>query len=161
MGNGSEGRSVITLATADVENGEGLALVGSVRLYLFADQLHEGISQRGVVSLVEEVAPRARLSLRVAHGVASLGRTQQVEIALARTIELVTVLAGGLLLPVIKGLATNWAEQKRHGTRPQARDWNIEYSRQARATGNLPTLPQVKKRIKKSCIIMGFILYFR
>ena len=70
MGDGSESRGVVTLATADVENGGGPNFVDGIHPHLFVDQLHEGISQGGVISLVEEVAPRARLRLGIAHGVA-------------------------------------------------------------------------------------------
>jgi len=74
----AHGTRVIALAAANIEQRHGAARRRSTPRHLLAHQLNHRIAQRRVVSTVQKITTTARLRLGIAHGVAALGRAQQI-----------------------------------------------------------------------------------
>ena len=76
--NRAHGTGVVALATANVEQSHGVARRCCTARHLLAHQLDHCIAQRCIVATVQKVTTAARLRLGIAHGVAALGRAQQI-----------------------------------------------------------------------------------
>ena len=71
----THGTGVVALAAANIEQRHGAIRRRCTSRHLLADHR---IAQRRVVTAVKKVATTARLRLGIAHGVAALGRAQQI-----------------------------------------------------------------------------------
>ena len=109
----THGTRVVALATANIEQGHGAARRRRTLRRLLEHQLDHRIAQRRVVAAVQKVATTARLRLGIAHGVAALGRAQQIQIALARTVKPMSARACSTALIVHQRLMANGTQQ--HG----------------------------------------------
>ena len=74
----AHGAGVVALAAANIEQGQRLVRRSCAPLSSFAHQLDHRIAQRRIVTAVQKVATAACLRLGIAHGVAALGRAQQI-----------------------------------------------------------------------------------
>ena len=104
---------VIPLTTANIEQGQRLARRRPALSRSIAHQLDHRIAQRRIVIAIQKVATAACLRLGIAHGVAALRRAQQVQIALARTIEPMPARTCSPTLVVHQRLMANGTQQ--HG----------------------------------------------
>ena len=109
----AHGTCVVTLATANVEQVQRFARGRPALSRSFAHQLDHRIAQWRIVVAIQKVATAARLRLGIAHGVTTLRRAQQVQIALARTIEPMSARACSPTLVVHQRLMANGTQQ--HG----------------------------------------------
>ena len=109
----THGAGVVALAAANIEQGHGDACRRRAPRHLLAHQLDHRIAQRRVVSAVQKVTTAARLRLGITHGVTALGRAQQIEIALARTVKSVSARACSTAFVVHQRFMANGTQQ--HG----------------------------------------------
>ena len=74
----THGAGVIALATANIEQRHGAVRRRGTSRHPLAHQLDHRIAQRRIVTAVQKVATAACLRLGIAHGVAALGRAQEI-----------------------------------------------------------------------------------
>ena len=74
----AHGAGVVALTAANIEQRHGAFRRRGALRHLLAHLLNHRIAQRRVVSTVQKVTTTACLRLGIAHGVAALGRAQQI-----------------------------------------------------------------------------------
>ena len=109
----AHGAGVVALAAANIEQRHGAVRRRGTPRHPLAHQLNHRIAQRRIVTTVQKVTTAARLRLGIAHGVAALGRTQQIQIALASTVKPVSARTCSTALVIHQRLMANGTQQ--HG----------------------------------------------